>query len=89
MNKNLQIVIGLGASIVLLMLLFPPFHLEMKGITLNRGYSFIFDPPMDGTIPASVNIRLLMVQWVGIVLVTGSAFYIVKSSYQLKKRDSD
>jgi len=80
MNRNQQIVVILGASIVLLMLIFPPFHVQIRDTTFNMGYAFILDPPKRGYIGASVNIGMLLVQWVGTLLLTGLAFFTLKPS---------
>lgn len=62
------------------MLMFPPFHVQTKDITLNMGYAFILDPPKRGYVIASVNVGMLLVQWVGASLLTGLAFFMLKSS---------
>ncbi len=53
---------------MLLMLLFPPFEAIRENWKFNMGYSFILMPP-DGV--GTVNIGLLLMQW--IVVVTGGA----------------
>jgi uncharacterized RDD family membrane protein YckC len=80
MNRNQQIAVVIGAVVVLLMLLFPPFHLQIRNTTSNMGYAFILHPPTRGYITASVNVGMLLVQWVGASLVTALAFATLKSS---------
>lgn len=76
-KKILKIVIG----VIFFMLIFPPYHAiensRYKGqIVHNLGYGFILSPPQtltsDGArmyIDGSVNIGLLLIQWVGVVIV--------------------
>lgn len=80
MNRNQKIAIAVGASVVLLMLIVPPFHVQVRNTTFNMGYTFILDPPKRGYITASVNIGMLLVQWVGTLLLTALAFFMLKSS---------
>lgn len=85
MNRNQQVAIAVGASVILLMLIFPPFHVQIRDTTFNMGYAFIFDPPKRGYITASVNVGMLLVQWVGTLLLTGLAFFMLKSSDKSRK----
>jgi uncharacterized RDD family membrane protein YckC len=82
MNNKQRIAIAVGAVIILLMLIFPPFHVEIYAnatkVTLNKGYAFLFDPPKHGIITTSVDVALLLAQWVGTLLLTGFAFFILK-----------
>ncbi|MBT9137222.1 MAG: hypothetical protein DDT34_02310 [Firmicutes bacterium] len=80
MTRHQQISVAVGASVILLMLIFPPFHVQFRGTTFNMGYAFILDPPKRGHISASVNVGMLLVQWVGTLLLTALAFFTLKSS---------
>lgn len=79
MNRNQLFAISLGATIVLLMLVFPPFHVELRDYTLNKGYAFILDPPKQGRIRASVDVGMLIAQWVGTLILTGLALVMLAS----------
>jgi len=79
MNRTQQVAVAIGAAVVLLMLIFPPFHVQIRDTTFNMGYGFIFDPPKHGYITASVNVGMLLVQWMGALLLTGLAFFLLKS----------
>ena len=46
-----------------------------NGLTLNRGFLFIFSPPN----MASVNISQLFVQWVGVWVVAAVAIHLRRS----------
>jgi hypothetical protein len=80
MNRNQKIAVTVGAMVVLLMLVFPPFHVQFRGTTFNMGYGFILDPPKRGYITASVNAEMLLVQWVGTLVLTVLAVFLLKSS---------
>ncbi len=75
MNKhNIFLIAGIS---ILITLLFPPFEIFGKhGTKINKEYSFILMPPSHGDFGpmASVNINLLLTQWVGIILITLSAY---------------
>jgi hypothetical protein len=82
MNKYQRFTVITGACIVLIMLFFPPFHVHIdRGIFHNMGYAFILNPPeYEDFIMASVNGRILLVQWIGILLLTAMAFFALKAS---------
>lgn len=78
MNRNQKIVLALGACSVLLMLIFPPFHVQLRVATDNAGYAFIFNPPEGHSLTATVNVRMLLAQWAGTLAVTGLLFFALK-----------
>lgn len=52
------------------MLLYPPFQVTVKvGVVRDMGYGWIFSPPFLGGIRPSVNVPLLLAQWLGVLLV--------------------
>jgi len=54
--------------------IFPPFYItSYKGVPYNLGYGFILNPPLTQGHAGSVNVQLLMVQWLGVVIVGGIA----------------
>ncbi len=62
-NKVQRVVILTGAAIMVLMLIYPPFHVTRNGVTSNMGYAFIMNPPNPiGKIYAEVNHIMLLVQ---------------------------
>lgn len=69
-NRKQRFVLYLGAAIIVLMLLVPPFHFQADGSVLNLGYSFLLDPPQLGGARGTVNEGLLFVQWMAVLLVT-------------------
>jgi hypothetical protein len=71
------------ATILMIMLAYPPFQLIMhNGVIINMGYDWIFDPPNRGSIVASVNLAMLLVQWIGILLVGSIVYFLIKNSPQ-------
>jgi uncharacterized RDD family membrane protein YckC len=77
MNKNQKIVLAVVAIAIVLMLAFPPFYAETETRTFNKGYSFILDPP---TRHSNVNIGLLFVQWIGVLIIGGLVWLLVKDT---------
>ena len=80
MNKHQKQVLVLCAAILLAMLLFPPFQVQVRGTAFNMGYHYIAEPPRRGSIPASVNAQMLLVQWVGVALLGAVAVLLLKDS---------
>lgn len=80
MNKHQKQVLILCAVILLAMLLFPPFQVQVRGTTFNMGYHYLAEPPRRGSIPASVNTQMLLVQWVGVALLGAVAVLLLKDS---------
>ena len=79
MNKNHQKLLIASAAIIILMLLFPPFQFYMEnGALLNMGYGFLFDPPeLSERAVATVNIGMLLVQWVAVILVGAILWFVI------------
>jgi hypothetical protein len=73
MNKNQQLVLLSVAIIVFVMLLYPPFQIMGRGM----GYSWLFSPPHE---MATVNTAQLIAQWLGVVIVGGIAFLLLKNN---------
>lgn len=67
-----------AASVIALMILFPPFHFYFREMELNFGYSFIGMPPKaminGGGIAASVNTVLLLTQMFAALIVGGVGY---------------
>ncbi len=81
-EKQQRILIGI-VIIVAAMLVYPPFQVTApNGAIFNMGYDWILAPPKRGYIVATVNAPMLMIQWIGILIVGGIAFFLVKNSKQ-------
>ena len=69
MNGKQRYALVVTASIIFLMLLFPPFHLKVKAGTENIGYGFIFTSPKSNLythLDGSVDVLTLFIQIVAI-----------------------
>jgi hypothetical protein len=77
MNKKQRWVLFVGAAVILLMLLFPPFHWPrgLGGPVENMGYAFLFDVPQSRP---TVNTGMLLVQWIGVMLICGILWYALR-----------
>lgn len=65
------------------MLAYPPFQVVVRnGVVFNMGYDWLIDPPKRGYIAATVNVSMLLIQWIGVLVVGGLAFFLAKNSTQ-------
>ncbi len=77
MNKNQKIVVIVVGTVLLGMLVYPPFHLDIQKGTFNQGFGFIFDPPgYSGQ--ATINIVQLLVQEIIVGIIGGLAYFLLK-----------
>lgn len=80
MNTNQhKVLIGIIVAIAA-MLLYPPYNYSMSsgrgGMRVyNGGYSWIFDAP---TSMHTVNIGLLLTQWIAVVIVGATLYFVFK-----------
>lgn len=75
MNENQRkVLIGIG-SIILIMLIFPPYQIAERSCSTTRaGYAFIFDLPWCTELDATT----LFIQWIGVLIVGAIAFFVFK-----------
>lgn len=80
MNEKQKKILTAVLFVIAGMLILPPFHVRLpNGATRSLGYGFIFDPlKFSANYAASVDIGLLITQWVGVLLVGGIAFFLFK-----------
>jgi hypothetical protein len=73
----------LGLLIILLMFLFPPFHvMYAPGIEIEKGYAFILNPPTFwGKVESTVDMSLLLFQ-VGMIVAMLGAFQLFVKMYK-------
>jgi hypothetical protein len=85
-NKQKKLLLAVIA-VVVAMLLFPPFHfINMAGVKLNKGYAFLFSPPtLSSGIRCSVDVGMLLTQWLVVLIVGGIAFFLLKNSYDERR----
>ncbi len=77
MNKKQKIILTAAAIVIISTLMFPPFHLKTQSRVYNHGYNFILNPP---TAASTVNTGTLLTQWVGVLLLTGLAWFLAKNT---------
>lgn len=81
MNQNQKMILVAVIVIIMGMIVYPPFQVVAKnGIVINMGYGLIIDPPKRGFITATVNVAMLLIQWVGVLIVGGIAFFMTKGA---------
>lgn len=77
-DKQRNVVIG-AIIAVIVALAYPPFHLHARpGIIINLGYSWLWEPPARGSLFGTVNVSLLVVEWLAIALVAGALWWLFK-----------
>lgn len=76
MNTTQRKVLVAVAVAVLGMLLYPPYQAYFLGKLSETGYAWIFDLPDRAT----VNIATLILQWIGIAIVGGIAFFLASET---------
>jgi hypothetical protein len=85
MNKPQRIVLRIAAAVVALMVLFPPYVLEVgtHKLVRERGYGVIFDLPTSKfaegpQVPSRIDIERLAAQIAGALIVGGLVFLSLK-----------
>ncbi|MBW7888192.1 MAG: hypothetical protein H3C35_07515 [Bacteroidetes bacterium] len=77
MNNKQKIPLWIAIGFILLTLIFPPFVIYNKGQIGVLEYSFILKPPSSYS---TVDIELLLTQWLGILIVSAIAFFLFKDN---------
>jgi hypothetical protein len=67
-------IIIIGISVIIFMLMFPPFHvIYSPGIEIHKGYAFILNPPIFWDhVESTVDMNLLLLQIIAVVILVGS-----------------
>ena len=80
--NNPKWVLKLTSVVMFAMLIYPPFQLSLaNGVVDNMGYSWLFSPPRHpeySELTGSVDVTLLIAQWLGALLVGGLAWFALK-----------
>ena len=78
MSQGQKSILVAVIAVLVAMIAYPPFHLVGRnGVVLNKGYGWIFDPPIT---TATVNVSMLLIQWIGVLVVGGIAFFLTKGA---------
>lgn len=76
MNDDQKTICVIIAAVILAMEIYPPFHQHgFHGSVVNQGYGWIFAPP---TATATVDIAMLLMQWMGVLIIGAIALVIAK-----------
>lgn len=78
MNKTQKMIVKCAVAALAAMLVYPPFQIEFRGIIHNLGYALIFEPPRWGNYTGTVNLGLLLLQWLGVIIVAGMLWWLAK-----------
>jgi hypothetical protein len=81
MNRKQKICLWIGITIIVLLVLFPPWHsyVPPNATPEPLGYAFIFVPPKDyGGFHPVLNIPRLIVQCVLVSIISGGLIVIFK-----------
>jgi hypothetical protein len=80
MNTKQTKILKWAIAVITIMLLFPPFEAyHLKIGTVKSGYAFIFSGlETSGSIAANINASQLIVQWLGVLIITGLLCLVYK-----------
>ena len=76
MNDKQKKVLMAVAAVILAMLIYPPYTepVRFDSTHVVPGYAFISDLPF----MATINAPTLLIQWLGVAIIGGIAFFLVK-----------
>ncbi len=74
MNGKQRKVLIAVCVVVVAIIVFPPFRVPIRGGFRSPIYSFLFTPPGSG----SVDVFMLITQWLGVLIVGGIIFFVLK-----------
>jgi hypothetical protein len=69
LSKVQRIILAGAAALVVIAFLWPPFHLVLNQGTFSGGFHFLLESCGKGVCERTVNVPLLLAEWLGIVLV--------------------
>lgn len=75
-EKQRKLLIGI-AAVIFMLLLYPPYHSTYMGASLGEGYHWIF-----ATGYGAVNIGLLITQWIGVLIIGGLCYFLLKDRHK-------
>lgn len=79
MNDRQRILLIVAGTLVLIALAFPPFVVHFSnGAAIDKGYGFLFGPPQHGFLSATVSVATLFAEWVGIAILNGVGWVLLK-----------
>jgi len=78
MNQNQKYILIAVVVVVVAMFIYPPFQAVRDGTVYNMGYGWIFSLSKRGYM--TINVSTLIIQWIGVLVVGGIAFFLAKGS---------
>lgn len=89
MNSKQRSILKIVLVALILMFIFPPFHVPVgQGAMGNSGFSFILSPPESQSYATpSVNAMQLVAQWVGVVIIGAVAFLLKAGPEQVHSEE--
>lgn len=86
MNMAQRLVLAIVAVLILGSFLYPPYHyLAPPGALLNLGYAPIFAPPRTRIGLATVDVLMLVVEWMGILILGGVAWLLLRNAPRVER----
>jgi len=86
MNQNQKRILMVVIAMVFAMLIYPPFQIvHNNGLVFNMGYNWLIEPPQQWDVAATVNVSMLLIQWIGVLIVGGLAFSLARTETQESK----
>jgi|GEM_PF-3501465 len=78
MNRNQKLILIAVVVVVMAMFIYPPFQAVRNGTVYNMGYGWIFALSKRGYM--TINVSMLIIQWIGVFIVGGIAFFLAKGA---------
>lgn len=66
------------------MMLFPPYQMHIHETDINMGYAPIFNPPQWENYQATINVPVLMAQWLGVIIIAGILWFFTRAEMSPK-----
>src|SRR3990172_935119 len=78
-NKKRRIIIWVGIISAIVMFMIPPWSFRYANhARSNAGHGFILDPPRSGSLVASIDSEMLIIQLLGVIIGLGGIFAVAK-----------
>lgn len=71
MNQVQRKILKVALGVVGVTLLFPPFNFVTSGATFGLGFGFLFSAPLYNSYAGTVDVGLLLTEWLAIAIVCG------------------
>jgi hypothetical protein len=84
MNRRQVRVLSIALAIIILMILFPPFHvIYAPGVIIDKGFHFILTPPsFQDRILATLDMNALLIQIIVVLALASMHLYVVRDKHK-------